>query len=292
MEKNKAFDLLKLAGKTAVTLLALWYVFHKVELHTVLRVIGRADLLWLLPALLLFILSKTIAALRLNICFGATGLRLSTSYNLRLYLLGMFYNLFLPGGIGGDGYKIWLLNKKQKVPAGRIFRAVLADRLSGVTALVVLAVLFYYFLPAGMPGKSMVWLIAPAAVAALWGACRIFAPLLVPVFSVSGALSLAVQILQVLSAWMVLHALYVTGENIPYLFLFLISSVVAILPITVGGIGAREFTFLTGASWMHLDADQAVALSLLFYLITLFTSFWGIPFSLKPAWLESKKVRI
>jgi len=23
----------------------------------------------------------------------------------------MFYNLFLPGGIGGDGYKIYLLNK-------------------------------------------------------------------------------------------------------------------------------------------------------------------------------------
>ena len=291
MEKSKAINLLKLLAKTAVTLLALWYVFHKVELRTVLQVISRADLLWLLPAFLLFILSKTIAAFRLNICFSATGLILSTLYNLKLYLLGMYYNLFLPGGIGGDGYKIWLLNKKQNVSTGKIFRAVLADRLSGITALIVLGVFFYYLLPGDLPYKNLVWLIAPVTAAALWLACRMFAPLLVSVYAFTGLLSLAVQTLQVLSAWMILHALHVPGENIPYLFLFLISSVIAILPVTVGGIGAREFTFMTGSAWMHLDAGQAVALSLLFYLITLFTSFWGILFSLYPEWLQGKKNR-
>ncbi len=288
MEKSKARDLLKLLAKTVITLLALWYVFHRVELRTVLQVIGRADLLWLLPALLLFIFSKTVAAFRLNICFRATGLSLSTSYNLKLYLLGMFYNLFLPGGIGGDGYKIWLLNRKHNISAGNIFKAVLADRLSGVTALIVLAVFFYYLLPGGVPYPGIVWLLVPVTAAALWLACRKFAPLLTVVFTPTGLLSLGVQTLQVLAAWMILHALHITGENIPYLFLFLISSVVAILPITVGGIGAREFTFMTGAAWMHLDAGQAVALSLLFYLITLFTSFWGIFFVVKPSWMEGE----
>jgi uncharacterized membrane protein YbhN (UPF0104 family) len=289
VEKSKVVSLLKLGAKTGITLLALWYVFSRVDLQSVLQVMGRADLRWLLPALLLFILSKIVAALRLNICFRATGLSLSEGYNLKLYLLGMFYNLFLPGGIGGDGYKIWLLNKKEEVSAGNIFRAVLADRLSGITALFMLAVVFYYLLPAGFPGRAWIWLAAPAAPAVLWVACRRFAPLLTKAFLPAGVLSLGVQILQVLSAWTLLQALHVTGEENAYLFLFLISSIVAILPVTVGGIGAREFTFLTGASWMHIDAGQAVAMSLLFYLITLFTSFWGILFSIKPGWLEKSR---
>lgn len=64
----------------------------------------------------MFNISKIISSIRLNRYFKDINLSLSQTYNLKLYYLGMFYNLFLPGGIGGDGYKIYIikniLNKK------------------------------------------------------------------------------------------------------------------------------------------------------------------------------------
>ena len=52
------------------------------------------------------------------------------------------------------------------------------------------------------------------------------------------------------------------------------------LPITIGGIGSREITFLFGAELMQLDIHQSIALSLLFYVITALVSLFGIYFSL------------
>ena len=66
-----------------------------------------------------------------------------------------------------------------------------------------------------------------------------------------------------------------------YLFLFLISSIVAMLPITIGGAGSREITFLFGSGILQLDENTSITLSLIFYFITLFTSFWGVFFSFK-----------
>ena len=83
--------------------------------------------------------------------------------------------------------------------------------------------------------------------------------------------------------WIFSDSLGAPGPNLEgYLFVFLISSMVAVLPLTIGGIGSREVTFMLGAQWLGLDLNLSIALSLLFYLITAFTSFWGIIYSIGP----------
>ena len=47
----------------------------------------------------------------------------------------MFYNLFLPGAISGDAYKVVLLTRKYDVSYKKITAAVLLDRFSGLLAL-------------------------------------------------------------------------------------------------------------------------------------------------------------
>ena len=101
--------------KILISLAAMVYVFSKIEIKQVLHIATGSNFFLLFIAMTLFVISKTIAALRLNFFFRATGIFISELYNLRLYLLGIFYNLFLPGGIGGDGYKIYLLNRMQNV---------------------------------------------------------------------------------------------------------------------------------------------------------------------------------
>jgi hypothetical protein len=39
---------------------------------------------------------------------------------------------------------------------------------------------------------------------------------------------------------------------------------------------------MLGAQWLGLDLNLSISLSLIFYLITAFTSFWGIIYSVGP----------
>jgi glycosyltransferase 2 family protein len=51
--------------------------------------------------------------------------------------------------------------------------------------------------------------------------------------------------------------------------------VVAVFPFTIGGVGARELTFILGYQFLGIDQNVAVAFSLLFFLITAVVSMVG-----------------
>jgi hypothetical protein len=91
-------------------------------------------------------------------------------------------------------------------------------------------------------------------------------------------LGLAVQILQVLCAYAIMNALHIAAHQTAYILIFLLSSVVAILPFTIGGLGAREVVFLWGSNTLlHVNNDPTpVSISITFYLITLVISFIGV----------------
>ena len=278
----KTLKNLKTALKIILSLAALIFVFFKIDYQQVLKIYKTSNLLLIFAALLLFVLSKTIAAFRLNRFFLSTGIRLKQSYNLRLYILGMFYNLFLPGGIGGDGYKIYLLNKTHKVKAKSIFWAVLFDRLSGMLALFCLAVIISLFIniPINFNYHSIVWLLIPIALVVFYLILHYFFTHFSEIYISTTSMSFLVQIIQTLCAFVIFKAIGGNEQELEYLFLFLVSSIVATLPITIGGIGSREITFLFGSQLLHLDQNLSIALSLMFYLITAFTSFWGIVYSI------------
>lgn len=126
MRLKKAIKLfLKIAGSLG----ALYFVFSKINFGEVWDVYQKSNILPLFIALIFFTLSKFISALRLNHFFRAIDVFLSKLKNIKLYLVGMFYNLFLPGGIGGDGYKIYVLKKHHTVSTRDLFTAVFSDRI-------------------------------------------------------------------------------------------------------------------------------------------------------------------
>ena len=116
--------LLKPLLQLLVTGLALYLVLRKTDLAKLFSIIRNANPWYLLLSLLFFNISKLFNAVRLNRFFKAIGIELSAMYNLKLYYLGMFYNLFLPGGIGGDGYKIYILQKNHGLKMINVFHAV------------------------------------------------------------------------------------------------------------------------------------------------------------------------
>ncbi len=270
---------LKLLLKILFTVGALWYVLQKVELQKLQASLAGADALWLFGALLFFNLSKIASALRLNLYFRAIGLKLSEAYNLTLYYVGMFYNLFLPGGIGGDGYKVYLLNRHYKSGVKPLLQAVLLDRLSGLAALVLYAALLFAasdyasMLPYALP---LALLVAAAVFPVAWLATRYLFGRFLSIFNTTMLWGLGVQLLQLASAWCILESLGVGLHQLEYLTLFLISSVAAVLPLTIGGVGIRELTFLYGLDTIGLEPSPGVTFSFLFFAITALSSLAGL----------------
>src|SRR5699024_8044109 len=88
--------------------------------------------------------------------------------------------------------------------------------------------------------------------------------------------SLGIQVLQLSSVFFLLQALHVEGSLLAYFLLFLLSSIAAVIPFTIGGAGARELVFVVGAPLLGVISTHAVAISLLFFILTAIASFTGI----------------
>jgi len=285
VDKSKLKNYLKLFLRLAVSLAALIFVFSKIDFIEVISTYRSVKFIYLLLAVVFFILSKIISAYRLNLFFRSVDLELSDRYNLKLYLLGMFYNLFLPGGVGGDGYKIFYLGKEFGIKKSKVLWAVLLDRIIGVISLFILVIIFSYFIIINIsfPYEYFIWILIPVIIVVFLWIIKSYLPYFTSIFWKASFQALAVQVAQVICALLILVTLGTPDMVMNYLFIFLISSIVAMLPISIGGMGLRELTFLYGAGILNLNTEISVALSLMFYLISVFVSLSGVYYSLNPA---------
>jgi len=280
---------LKLLLKIAVTVACLWYVSGKIDFVKAGAALQNANWFYLFLALIAFVISKWVAAIRLNINFKNIDIHLPGWQNIKLYWLGMFYNLFLPGSIGGDAYKVILLTKKYKIPYKKTTSAVLLDRLSGLLGLgLILAVYTLFVLKNDL---YIIVIVAGAilAVLAFFFIIKFWLKDFIPGFLPTLFLGIIVQAFQVICAYLIMAALGIPAHATEYVFIFLISSVVAVLPLTIGGLGAREVVFLEGSRYFGLAQETSVVISLLFYLITLVTSAFGLFFVFHDPLQEKKK---
>jgi uncharacterized membrane protein YbhN (UPF0104 family) len=194
----------------------------------------------------------------------------------------MLYNQFLPGGIGGDGYKVYLLNKWYGNSIKMLVSATLLDRVSGVVALGFLAFglgLFGYAPEALGDYSFLLWLGLIAAYPCYYLLVNLLFKTFKSVNHITNLQALGVQGLQVLSAFLILQSLGVETGYIDYLTLFLVTSVAASLPASLpGGIGIRELVMVKGAGYLLINETNATALATLFFLISLLSALGGISF--------------
>lgn len=257
----------------------LGFVLYKVDVTNLFALLKEADIFMLVWAFLFFNLSKIVSAVRLDYYFKEIAISLSFKKNLILYYIGMFYNLFLPGGIGGDGYKAYLLNKHFDTRLTLILQSLLFDRISGLVSLVFLAsILFLLSDYAISPFNIMAYSVALSIYAIFYLISKKLNKFMY-YFKQTTVLGFLVQVLQLVSAFFIIKSLPESVPVINFLVLFLISSVVSILPVTVGGVGVRELTFLYGLHFIGYAADAGIAFSFLFFFITFLSSLIGIYFT-------------
>lgn len=128
------------ALKIAVSVALYAYIFSKVDAAHLWEILKEADITLFVGAIGVYFVIQALSAYRWQMLLKPPGLETPYKRLLSFYLLGMYFNFFLPTAIGGDVVRVYYLNKE----TGKLSRAtasVFLDRDLGMAALLVVALI-------------------------------------------------------------------------------------------------------------------------------------------------------
>lgn len=278
-DREKLWNIIKVLLKLTVTAVLLYLVFQKIDIGALKHLFLKSDFTYIFLSFVLYFFAAAIASIRNRIFLKNIGLDLKAGFNFRLYLLGMFYNVTLPGGIGGDGYKIYILRKKFRLPTKRIFLAMLFDRLSGLWAIGLLAAFLILLLPQLMVPRMWLLFTLVAGTAIYYLLMRRFFGDFSHKFLQTHGLALAVQAIHILIIIFILLSQNFDDKYSPYLFSFLIATLAANIPVSApGGAGVREYIMIHASEFFNMDENQAVFICITYYIVGTLAALTGIWF--------------
>lgn len=280
----KAKKLLAIA-KYPVALAILFYVLGQADTEKIADYLKQIPPLWLVLSFVCFATAQFFAVWRMNDYYHSLGRPLDFGYALRLHYVSLFYNIVLPGGIGGDGYKIFLLKKQADYPAKEGIRIQLATRTNGLLILLLTIAATLFFLPLPEAFSWLPWAGAGAGLIGIFLYFEIIPRLLrLPRALEWQALpySIGLQLFNVLCMVCLYLGLGDGTEWAGYVLLFQCAAIAGMIPISIGGLGIREFTFFYGAALLNdytgfsLNPELGVVISLLVFAITLASALIGL----------------
>jgi uncharacterized membrane protein YbhN (UPF0104 family) len=276
LDKKKIQRILVFSLKVGLSGIAFYFVAKKLDAKQLHSILAQLHYSFILPAIAFFSLSKLFSVLKSDLLMKDAGIHLNLLENLKLYWAGMFYNQFLPGGIGGDTYKVILLKNERQIQWRNGIGIMLNDRISGIIVLCSLVSALYYCLAFNRILNYFTWIFFLLFPLAYYLFLIRFYPVNRKSFSRLMMYSICVQAFQFIMMVFVLASMDAHKQLIIYLLIFGISSIAANLPISIGGIGIREFIFASGAQYFGLIPEQAVILSMIFYIISFMVSLPGV----------------
>lgn len=267
--------------KIAVSLILMVWVLRQLDWEHIGEIFQEANVFFFGLSIIFYVSSQLVSVARFNLFVRKTGIRISFWTNSQLYLLGMFYNFFIPGGIGGDAYKAYVLSKTYKKSLKSLGKVVFLDRFIGLLAIGFVACLLIIFIKIPF-ADYLKWIIITIGLIGI----LVILKLTNKIFHTHkkriylGFLySILVQGLQLLSVWCIMQSFAVHENTIIYLVMFLISSVLGI--VSFAGLGIREAVFYYGAHWFSFNENISAIIALSFSLMTAAISFLGIIFIFK-----------
>lgn len=127
--------------KLAIGLFLISWLLSQIDIKQVFLCFRKGNIFYLLNGLLFFSLAWTIVLpTRLHILVrGFTHTYLNS---LKLLLISLFFNQFLPSSVGGDGYKVIYLKKIKDSTWGEPFMLTLLERTVGLLVLLFAGVAY------------------------------------------------------------------------------------------------------------------------------------------------------
>jgi uncharacterized protein (TIRG00374 family) len=304
--------------KIVVTIALAYIVFRNIantpgfDSNDLEKVLSQIKVWPLFVALLCLLVSNLTGCLQWKTLLKTQGVRLSYFHVLRLYFVGLFFNNFMPGNVGGDVKKVYDIRVQGGVDSvGAGLTATFFDRLFGFFFLTLLALgvgsLFFIHDP-----EQRAFIIP-----SLWvflGFCVLFAAifsrrigeslakllaLIFPenintrvlrmlerfrsfrIWNLWGKLFVLSTITQVLRVLVHYFCGIALGLDIAvswYFFYIPLVALVSALPISIGGFGPRELLAQSLFAKAGVPVLESVIVQLLAYLAGLVISLFGAIF--------------
>ncbi|HEY2711099.1 MAG TPA: lysylphosphatidylglycerol synthase transmembrane domain-containing protein [Chthoniobacterales bacterium] len=125
-----------------VTAVGICYVLHdSARRAEVLDALRRADWHWLLLAWISYSLVETLATIRWQVLLRVQSVTIAWWRAGAIVMIGLFFNMFLPGLVGGDAMRLYFVFKEAPRQKMRATLAVAIDRLIGLVSLLLLVAL-------------------------------------------------------------------------------------------------------------------------------------------------------
>lgn len=288
--RKRLFSLLRIA--ISATLLA-YLLAVQAQPEQLWRTAHSVHLGYLIAALALIIGGTALRAVRWQVLLRAQDITVPLWRLVHLYFVGAFFNIFLPTGLGGDAVRVAeLARSTRRVP--EVAGATLVDRATGLWVLFVWALLALPFSRGLLPPQ---WLavIGIGALAGVLGGWMAMGTPLIPWLgsrvrlpaqdklarfyrSVSRLgyatlaraclVSLAFDVLLIAFNALIACCLGIKQPLGIFLLFTPIISFSLTLPISVGGLGVREQTYVLLFGALGVSAAAATAMSLLNYALT------------------------
>lgn len=270
------------ALKLIVSFCLITWVLFQLNWKEIQLIFRSAQIPYLLLAILAFMISQWFSVLRFNVFIRKIGIRLPMNFHLKLYLLGMFYNFFLPGGVGGDAYKIYFLSKNTDKKFKKVGQIVFIERFLGIVAIGLLLGFISLFVKTPFPYSLNILICGLAFLVVYFLLKWIRRWLFVHKKRIHWVFlySLIIQLMQLICVFFLLKSFHIDEFYANYLLLFLVSSVLSV--ISFAGLGIREAVFMYGAILFQFNPEVSTIVALSFSLITAFVSLFGIIYLLKP----------
>ena len=285
----------------AVVAVLLW----RYDARPIFRILSREQSAYFAAVVVLYVAGQAMCAYRWQLLAAILKVRGRYSEFLAYTFVGMFTNLFVPGLLAGDAARSVYLGR----PRGRMGEAiasVVADRgvgLIGLFWLAAFAAIFLNFAP--LPSSIITPTVAVGAITLagflaaplvarmihlmprpLRRAGGIVAPYLHHPAALIPAIALSVLLQITLAAGVYLLAIGL-GMTVPFSLFILcvpVANVFASLPLTLNGLGIRESAYLVLFGMAGMRKEDAIALGLLWFAITMVGGSTGaIAFVLTPA---------
>ena len=303
------------ALKLVVTLVPAYFVYRNIvsspdwDIGDLYRLFSKESLLPFVLALVCLAASNFTACLQWKLLLERQGVHLGYGHLLKLYYVGLFFNNFMPGNVGGDVKKVYdirMQGGQDSVGAG--FTATVFDRLFGLffVTLFALAMGALFFVHDDAQ-RAFIW-------PSIWiflGFCAMFACLcsrrlgrlltrviskflpqkfadrLVHMFerfqhfrSVKlwwqiSLLSLVTQSLRIFVHFYCGLAVGVALSISWYFYYIPLVAIVSALPISIGGFGPRELLAQSLFARAGVASLESVVIQLLAYFVSLLLSLFG-----------------
>ena len=302
------------ALKIAVSLGILALIFRKVDFNELWRELRTAHTSYVIAAIGLYLAVQALSAYRWYVLLKPIGVETPFRKVLSLYLLGMYFNFFLPTAIGGDAVRIYYLNKETR-KLSRSTASVFLDRDIGMAALLLIATI------AAAVAGTRINQVPLAPIFALITVAFVFINLALfyrrsynllhrilslfkmkradekvenlfesvnsyrgewGVLNVAMALSIIIQLGGIFANVMIGQAIGLETRNgwLDYLVIVPAVSLISMNPLSVNGTGWREYSYLVLFGSVGLGAladihNQAMALAVIWLGVLIVTSLPG-----------------